>query len=151
MRGCIGSGTIQDSLAAEIQHNAISAATSDPRFTPLRVNELHDLEISVDVLSPAEKINDISIGSKRYGVIVSYGLRRGVLLPDLEGVDTAEEQVEIARQAGIGADEPFQLSILRLSDVNKQVTCRLCPHYCINEGQTGFVVPERRSQVRSFR
>ena len=112
LRGCIGTlEPYQDSLAAEIQHNAISAATGDPRFSPLRVNELHDLEISVDVLSPAEKINDISkLDPKRYGVIVSCGQRRGVLLPDLEGVDTAEQQVAIARQkAGIRADEKYQL------------------------------------------
>lgn len=112
LRGCIGTlEPYQDSLAAEIQQNAISAATGDPRFTPVRVNELQDLEISVDVLSPAEKINDISeLDPKRYGVIVSLGSRRGVLLPDLEGVDTAEEQVAIARQkAGIGTDEKYQL------------------------------------------
>ncbi|NLJ70503.1 MAG: AmmeMemoRadiSam system protein A [Clostridiaceae bacterium] len=112
LRGCIGTlEPYHDSLAAEIQHNAISAATADPRFTPVRVNELQDLEISVDVLSPAEKINDISeLDPRRYGVIVSLGARRGVLLPDLEGVDTAEEQVAIARQkAGIGADEQYQL------------------------------------------
>ncbi|HHT25208.1 MAG TPA: AmmeMemoRadiSam system protein A [Clostridiaceae bacterium] len=112
LRGCIGTlEPYQDSLAAEIQHNAISAATGDPRFSPVRANELQDLEISVDVLSPAEKINNISdLDPKRYGVIVSSGSRRGVLLPDLEGVDTAEEQVAIARQkAGIGADEKYQL------------------------------------------
>ena len=112
LRGCIGTlEPYQDSLAAEIQHNAISAATGDPRFSPVRVDELQDLDISVDVLSPAEKINEISeLDPKCYGVIVSSGLRRGVLLPDLEGVDTAEEQVAIARQkAGIGKDEKFEL------------------------------------------
>ena len=112
LRGCIGTlEACHPSLALEIQANAIAASTQDPRFNPLRAEELKDLEVSVDVLSPAEKIQSIKeLDPKRYGVIVSRGYRRGVLLPNLDGIDTSEEQVDIARQkAGIAADEKFEL------------------------------------------
>ena len=112
LRGCIG--TIQprqSNVALEVIHNAISAATRDPRFPPVHASELSDLEISVDILQPAEPITSMEqLDPKRYGVIVESGLRRGLLLPDLEGVDTAEYQVEIARRkAGMGPHEPVQL------------------------------------------
>lgn len=112
LRGCIGTlEPYRDSLALEIQSNAISASTKDPRFQPLRPEELEGLEVSVDVLFPAEKILSLrDLDPKRYGVIVSSGLRRGVLLPNLEGIDTAERQVEIARRkAGIAAADPITL------------------------------------------
>ncbi|NMA94293.1 MAG: AmmeMemoRadiSam system protein A, partial [Clostridiales bacterium] len=112
LRGCIGTlEPCRGSLALEIQSNAISASTKDPRFQPLRPEELEDLDVSVDVLFPAEKIQSIKeLDPKRYGVIVSSGLRRGVLLPNLEGIDTAERQVEIARRkAGIAAGEAITL------------------------------------------
>lgn len=112
LRGCIG--TIQprqSNVALEVIHNAISAATHDPRFPPVHASELSELEISVDILQPAEPIASMEqLDPERYGVIVESGLRRGLLLPDLEGVDTAEYQVEIARRkAGIGPHEPVQL------------------------------------------
>jgi len=112
LRGCIG--TIQptsSNVAQEVIQNAISAATRDPRFPPVQASELEDLEISVDVLYPREPIESIDeLDPKRYGVIVESGGRRGLLLPDLEGVDTAEYQVEIARRkAGISLHEPVQL------------------------------------------
>ncbi len=113
LRGCIGSlEPCQDSLALEIQANAIAASTRDPRFNPLRLEELEDLEVSVDVLLPAEKIqNPDELDPKRYGVIVSSGYKCGVLLPNLEGVDTAEEQVDMARRkAGIAPGESFSLA-----------------------------------------
>jgi hypothetical protein len=112
LRGCIG--TIQPrqpNVAQEVIQNAISAATQDPRFPPVRPSEVGDLEISVDILMPPEPIDSMDqLDPKRYGVVVESGWRRGLLLPDLEGVDTAEYQVEIARRkAGIGPDEPVQL------------------------------------------
>jgi AmmeMemoRadiSam system protein A len=112
LRGCIGTlEPTRANVAEEVIHNAISAATRDPRFPPVQTRELDDLEISVDVLTPAEPIASIDeLDPKRYGVIVQCGWRRGVLLPDLEGVDTAEYQVSIARRkAGIGSQEPVQL------------------------------------------
>ena len=113
LRGCIGTIQPQQSnVALEVIHNAISAATQDPRFPPVQASELADLEISVDILQPAEPISSMAqLDPKRYGVIVQSGWRRGLLLPDLEGVDTAEYQVEIARRkAGITPHEPVQLS-----------------------------------------
>jgi len=113
LRGCIGTfEPTQPNVAQEIIRNAISSATQDPRFSPVQPNELADLEISVDVLSPPEPVQSMAeLDPKRYGVIVECGWRRGLLLPDLEGVDTVEYQVDIARRkAGIGRDEPVQLS-----------------------------------------
>jgi AmmeMemoRadiSam system protein A len=112
LRGCIG--TIEPTapnVAEEIIRNAISAATRDPRFPPVQPDELDDLEISVDVLSPPEPIESLEeLDVERYGVIVESGWRRGLLLPNLEGVDSVEYQVSIARRkAGIGPHEPVQL------------------------------------------
>ena len=102
LRGCIG--TIlptQRSLAAEILHNAISAGTKDPRFSPVTADELPDLVYDVDVLTTPEPITDKKqLDVKRYGVIVASGNRRGLLLPDLAGVDSVDQQIDIARRKG---------------------------------------------------
>lgn len=108
LRGCIG--TIHPttrSIAEEIIRNAIAAATDDPRFMPVEPDELDDLVYSVDVLTPAERISSIDeLDPKMYGVIVRKGARSGLLLPDLEGIDDAREQVAIAkRKAGIAPEE----------------------------------------------
>jgi len=112
LRGCIGTiAPTQPSLADEIVENAISASTRDPRFDPIGADELADLEISVDVLGDPEPISGLDeLDVKRYGVIVTCGGRRGLLLPDLDGVDTPEKQVDIARRkAGIGPNEVIEL------------------------------------------
>lgn len=116
LRGCIGTiAPTQPTLAAEIVHNAIQAATADPRFDPLRPHELDDLEISVDVLQPPEPADFDDLDPKTWGVIVSADWRRGLLLPDLEGVDTAAEQVGIAmRKAGIAPGETVRLERFRV-------------------------------------
>ena len=108
LRGCIGTILpVRSCIAEEIADNAISAATRDPRFSPVRPEELDSLEISVDILSQPEDIRSkAELDVKRYGVIVSKGARRGLLLPNLEGVDTVDEQVSIAmRKAGISERE----------------------------------------------
>ena len=112
LRGCIGTFLpVHSSLAEEIIENAILAATEDPRFYPIREEELSELEINVDVLSTPETIDSLDeLDPKRYGVIVQKGFKRGLLLPDLEGVDTVEEQISIAKEkAGIGEDEEVTL------------------------------------------
>jgi MEMO1 family protein len=112
LRGCIGTvEPVHQNLAEEIIHNAVSAGVKDPRFQPLRLAELDDLEISVDVLSPMERVNsEDDLDPVKYGVMVRSGHRSGLLLPDLEGVDTIEEQLEIARRkAGIAPGEPVEL------------------------------------------
>lgn len=103
LRGCIGTiAPTAPTLAAEIVHNAIQAATVDPRFPPLGPDELDDLEISVDVLHTPEPTTMADLDPATFGVIVSCDWRRGLLLPDLDGVDTADQQVDIAlRKAGI--------------------------------------------------
>ena len=112
LRGCIG--TIlptRDCIGHEIIGNAISAAVRDPRFDPIREDELPWLEIHVDVLTAPERISGKDqLDVKRYGVIVSSGAKRGLLLPDLEGVDSVDQQVAIAmRKGGINAGDPVTL------------------------------------------
>ncbi len=112
LRGCIGTfGPTAPNVAQEIIQNAISSATRDPRFAPVTVAELPHLEINVDVLTAPEPIQGPDeLDPKRYGVIVEAGRRRGLLLPDLEGVDSVAYQIEIAkRKAGIGLGEPVKL------------------------------------------
>ncbi len=112
LRGCIGTiGPIQDSIAEEIISNAISAVSRDPRFERVREDELELLEINVDILGKPENIDGPDqLDVKRYGVIVSCGARKGLLLPDLEGVDTVEEQIDIARRKGrISPDDDYKL------------------------------------------
>lgn len=108
LRGCIGTiNPVTANIAQEIINNGISAATRDPRFAPVHADELPYLEISVDILGPIEEhisVKDLDI--KRYGVIVTKNGRRGLLLPNLEGVDTVEDQLAIAEQkAGIAVGE----------------------------------------------
>jgi len=112
LRGCIGTiSPVCGRLWQEIARNAVSAGTEDPRFDPVTAEELPNLEYKVDVLGQPEDISSVAeLDVKRYGVIVSRGRRRGLLLPDLAGVDTPEQQVDIARQkGGIGEDEPYTL------------------------------------------
>jgi AmmeMemoRadiSam system protein A len=112
LRGCIGTiSPSHSNVAEEIIINAISAATKDPRFPPVTRGELDDLNISVDVLSEAEKISDMDqLDPKRYGVIVTSGWKKGLLLPDIEGVNSVEEQIEIAKEkAGIRSDEDVEI------------------------------------------
>jgi len=99
LRGCIGTFLPSyENIEVETIMNAISAATKDPRFNPVEESELQELDYSVDVLSPPEKISDTKeLDPRQYGVIVVSGHRRGLLLPDLEGVDTVEEQLRIAK------------------------------------------------------
>lgn len=117
LRGCIGTiSPVRESIAREIIENAISAATFDPRFPPVTVGELGRLEISVDVLEEPEDIDSPDmLDVKEYGVIVSFGNRRGLLLPNLEGVDSVEQQIAIARQkGGIGENEKYSLQRFRV-------------------------------------
>jgi AmmeMemoRadiSam system protein A len=112
LRGCIGTiECTQPDLECEIIHNAINSATRDPRFPPLSPDELDDLDISVDVLGEPERIESPDqLDPRRYGVIVEHGSRRGLLLPDLEGVDTPDQQVQIAlRKAWIDPGQPYRL------------------------------------------
>ena len=113
LRGCIGTiEPVRRNLAEEIINNAVSAGVDDPRFWAVQLEELPELTISVDVLAPPEPIDDEDdLDPKRYGVIVSARGRVGLLLPNLEGIDTVAEQVGIARQkAGLRPDEPVQLA-----------------------------------------
>ncbi len=112
LRGCIGTiRAVRGTLAEEIMHNAVSACSEDTRFSPVEDWEVDRLTISVDVLGETEKISSPEeLDVTRYGVIVTKGGRRGLLLPNLEGVDTVEQQIAIAKQkAGIREHESVEL------------------------------------------
>jgi MEMO1 family protein len=111
LRGCIGTFLpTTDSIAEEIIRNAVEAGVEDPRFGAVEEEELLDIDFSVDVLTEPEPAERDELDPKEYGVIVTSGRRRGLLLPDLEGVDTVEEQLSISLQkAGIGKNESFTI------------------------------------------
>ena len=112
LRGCIGTiGPVTESIAKEILRNAVSSGLEDPRFPPVSKSELDELVYSVDVLGDAEPIqSEAELDVKRYGVIVTAGRKRGLLLPNLEGVDTVAEQISIAKKkAGIYDNESFTM------------------------------------------
>ncbi len=117
LRGCIGTlEPCENNLAQEIIENALKAALHDPRFDPVTREELKDLTYSIDVVHPLEKISDIrELDPAIYGVVVRYKGRQGVLLPDLDGVDTPEEQIRICRSKGrIPDDAPVELYRFRV-------------------------------------
>jgi len=112
LRGCIGTfEPMEANIADEIVRNAVASAVGDPRFPPVKPSELNELEYSVDVLTHPEPVEDKSqLDPKKYGLIVQSGYRRGLLLPDLEGVDDVETQIAICRQkAGIMGSEPIKM------------------------------------------
>lgn len=112
LRGCIGTiAPVRESLGEEVIANAVAAATDDPRFTPVTPDELNYLSYSVDVLGDPEPVDSLEqLDPRRYGVIVTHGFKRGLLLPDLEGVETVMDQVAIAKmKAGISPNEKAQL------------------------------------------
>ena len=116
LRGCIGTiAPAQQNVAREIMRNAICAATEDPRFDAITADELGELSYSVDVLGAPEAVSDESaLDVKKYGVIVSLEGKRGLLLPDLEGVDSVQEQIAIAmRKAGIPPRERARVTLQR--------------------------------------
>jgi AmmeMemoRadiSam system protein A len=111
LRGCIGSITPKTSnLGNEIILNAVKAATKDPRFPPISKLELSNLIFSVDVLTPLEAIKDLSHNPKEFGLVIRQGKDSGLLLPDLEGVKTAEKQFEICKKkAGIESSDNIEM------------------------------------------
>ncbi|HBT20926.1 MAG TPA: AMMECR1 domain-containing protein [Peptococcaceae bacterium] len=112
LRGCIGTfRPTRKNAAEEIIMNAISAATQDPRFPPVSPEELDELEITVDILKEPQPVRDLSeLDPKKYGIIVKKGMRRGLLLPDIEGVNTVQEQLRIAKEkAGISPFEDCEI------------------------------------------
>ncbi|GAB6184139.1 AmmeMemoRadiSam system protein A [Thermodesulfovibrio hydrogeniphilus] len=111
LRGCIGTFLpTTENIYTEIVRNAIAAATQDPRFPPVHPTELDELEYSVDILNPPEPVKSLDeLDPKKYGVIVVKGWQKGLLLPDIEGVDTVDEQLRIAKlKAGIN---PFDSDV----------------------------------------
>ncbi len=111
LRGCIGTilpsydNTLEETCAL-----AISAGTNDPRFSPVSAEELSELDYTVDVMGTPTPAKVSELDERRYGVIVSAGRRRGLLLPNLEGVDSVQEQIDIAsRKGGIAPGEDIEI------------------------------------------
>lgn len=112
LRGCIGTFMpTKENLAQEIIANAIASATQDPRFPPVTSAEVSSLVYSVDVLLKPRPATRKELNPKKYGLIVSTNDgRRGLLLPDILGVETVKEQIEICcHKAGIAPDEEIKL------------------------------------------
>ena len=117
LRGCIGTlRPTQPSVEQEVLENAVAAATRDPRFSPVRPEEVAGLHVSIDLLEDPEPVaSPAELDPARWGVIVREGGKSGVLLPDLPGVNTAEQQVRICREkAGIAPEAPVTLQRFRV-------------------------------------
>jgi AmmeMemoRadiSam system protein A len=125
LRGCIGTiEPVKHNLAEELIANAVNAATRDPRFEPVAADELGELRYSVDVLGMTEPADFEDLDPQMYGVIVEdeSGKLRGLLLPDIPGVDTVSQQVDIAaRKAGIAPGMPLKLSRFRVDRYREKV------------------------------
>lgn len=112
LRGCMGTfRPVQKNAAYEIISNAMTAAENDPRFPEVEKEELNEISISVDILSEPEPVRDKSeLDPKKYGILVKGGHQTGLLLPDLEGIDTADKQLNVAkRKAGLGEDAEVEI------------------------------------------
>ena len=111
LRGCIGTiFPVTESIAEEIMRNAIEAGEGDPRFSPVSEGELEDIVFSVDVLTEPIEATEEELNPKKYGVVVRSGRKTGLLLPDLEGVNTVEEQISIVlNKASISPNEKYSI------------------------------------------
>ena len=108
LKGCIGTYLpTRENIAQEIIHNAITAATEDYRFNSVTENDLDNLSYEVYILEKPEKIKNISqLDPLKYGVLVKSNTgKSGLLLPDLEGLNTTEKQLEaVCVKAGINPE-----------------------------------------------
>ena len=112
LRGCRGTiSPTEPNLAQAIINTAIASATDDPRFSPMSAGELAGLDVKVDILSDMEPVtNESELDEKKYGVVITSGYRRALLLPDIAAVESVPHQLELVRRkAGIGPDEPVEL------------------------------------------
>jgi AmmeMemoRadiSam system protein A len=117
LRGCIGTlEPCEPNLAMEIIENALKAALHDPRFSPITSEELKDLTYSIDVVRPLVKVSSLAdLDPRIYGLVARSNGKQGVLLPDLEGIDSTEEQIQICRSKGrIPDDEPIEMYRFRV-------------------------------------
>ncbi|MBI3596266.1 MAG: AmmeMemoRadiSam system protein A [Nitrospirae bacterium] len=111
LRGCVGTyQPARPTVAEEVVHNAIASATRDPRFSTVTLAELKEIDCSVDVLTIPVLTAAWDLDPQRFGILVVQGPRRGLLLPDLDGIETVEQQIREAKQkAGIFTDEAVEL------------------------------------------
>lgn len=117
LRGCMGTTSpCYRSLGEEIVNMAVAACSKDTRFDPVQEWELADLDYTVDVLSPPDNVTDTSMLDPRlYGIIVQEGKRKGLLLPNLDGIESVADQIEIAcGKAGIKMSKKTKISRFRV-------------------------------------
>ncbi len=122
LRGCMGTmAPTRPSLEEEVLENALAAALRDPRFDPVQADEVRELLISIDLLSPMKEVRSQSdLDPARFGLLIKAGGRKGVLLPDLPGVTTVERQIEICREkAGIAPGEPITMLRFQVERINE--------------------------------
>ncbi len=116
LRGCIGTVRGRFPIEEEIVNNAIAAATEDPRFYPVSIDELDDLDISVDILVTEEDVFDLSeLDPKIYGIIVEQGYRKGLLLPNIDGINSAKKQINIAKEKAGIVDGDFNIKRFKVT------------------------------------
>lgn len=118
LRGCMGTfKAVQKNAAYEIISNAMTAAENDPRFPTVKKEELSEIEISVDILSAPEKVEDKSeLDAQKYGILVKGGHQTGLLLPDLEGIETVEKQIRVAKKkAGLAENDRVEIYRFQVS------------------------------------
>ncbi len=122
LRGCVGRMTLDKPLSEAVAELAVSSASADPRFLPVTAAEAPRLDAEITLLSPSEHVNDVGeLDPRTWGVEAKNGWRHGVLLPDIDGVDSVEQQLNIVlRKAGIRPDEPFTLRKFRAQKVTKK-------------------------------
>jgi AmmeMemoRadiSam system protein A len=105
LRGCLGTvAATRGCLAEEVVANAVAASSRDPRFLPVSQDELEGLHVSVDVLGEPEEVEGpAELDPARYGIIVrTEDGRQALLLPDLVGVTSTDQQLRLTcRKGGI--------------------------------------------------
>jgi AMMECR1 domain-containing protein/aromatic ring-opening dioxygenase LigB subunit len=121
LRGCIGTlaleGAAVDHVVAEY---AVAAASRDARFAPVAsVDEARWIKPEISLLQASLPVHDLrDLDPKVWGIEVSRGQRRGVLLPDLDGVETVTEQLHNAKsKAGIAVDEDCAIRRFRVHKI----------------------------------
>ncbi len=124
LRGCIGHiSPVCASLSEEVAECAVAAAFEDPRFPPLSISELSSVHLEISLLGPLSEVETVNeLDPKRFGVVVSAGWRRGLLLPDIDGVDSVDMQIDIARRkAGIAAHERVKIQKFEVNKISELV------------------------------
>jgi len=122
LRGCIGHlSAVFDTIGEEIESCALASGFQDPRFPSLTASELEKVSIEISLLEPDTPVENISeLDPKKFGIIIESGTKKGVLLPDIDGVDTVSEQISITLQkAGIAPNESYEIKKFEVTKISE--------------------------------